>query len=137
MDLGPKMTVLSAREWQRRPRDLRRKPHMQQLTRGAWGRAVEPLTVQQRSALLKEHLERHRGQVAVTGLTALEMLNLPVGRAYGWEEQLLGHRPAPRAWEYPVCKRTTHLAWNRTRMMSKQELIHVSKSLGLPRVTGP
>lgn len=33
MDLGPKLTVLSAREWERRPRDLRRRPYMQQLAR--------------------------------------------------------------------------------------------------------
>ena len=103
MDLGPKLTALSAREWERRPRELRRRPYMHHLARGAWVRSAEPLSVQQRSVLLREHLERHRGQVAVTGLTALEMLNLPVGHSYGWEQRLLGHAPAlaPRNGMHP------------------------------------
>ena len=71
MDLGPKLTVLSARDWERRPRDLRRRPYMQQLARGAWVRSAEPLSVQQRSVLLRDHLERHDGQLTLTGLTAL------------------------------------------------------------------
>lgn len=69
MDLGPKLTVLSAREWERRPRDLRRRPYMQQLARGAWVRSAEPLNVQQQSVLLRDHLDQHRSQVAITGLT--------------------------------------------------------------------
>lgn len=137
MDLGPKLTALSAREWERRPRELRRRPYMHHLARGAWVRSAEPLSVQQRSVLLREHLERHRGQVAVTGLTALEMLNLPVGHSYGWEQRLLGHAPAPRAREYAARSHTTHLAWNGTRLSSSQRLTCVSKSLGLPGIVGP
>lgn len=137
MDMGPKLTALSAREWERRPRDLRRRPYMQHLARGAWVRSAEPLSVQQRSVLLRDHLERYRGQVAVTGLTALEMLSYPVGHSYGWEQRLLGHAPAPRAREYMARSRTTHLAWNGTRLSSSQRLTSVSKSLGLPGIVGP
>lgn len=137
MDLGQKLTLLSAREWERRPRDLRRRPYMQQLARGAWVRSAEPLSVEQRSVLLREHLERHQGQVAVTGLTALGMLNLPVHHAYGWEQRLLGHASAPRAREYEARSHTAHLAWNGTRLASIQRLTRVSKSLGLPGIVGP
>lgn len=137
MELGPKPTVLSAKEWQRRPRDLRRKPHMQQLARGAWVRSVEPLTVQHRSVLLREYLERHNGQLAVTGLTALHMLNLPVDHSYIWDERLLNHPPAPLRREYAAMAHTAHLAWRGTKVETIQRLIRVSKSLGLPGVTGP
>lgn len=137
MDLGPKLTVLSAAEWERRPRDLRRRPYMQQLARGAWVRSAEPLSVQQRSVLLRDHLERHDGQLTLTGLTALDMLNLPVSQSYIWEERLLGHSSAPRSREYLVRSHTTHLAWSGTRLASSQKLTRVSKSLGLPGIVGP
>ncbi len=137
MDLGPKLTVLSARDWERRPRDLRRRPYMQQLARGAWVRSAEPLSVQQRSVLLRDHLERHDGQLAITGLTALDLLNLPANQVYGWEERLLGHAAAPRSREYLVRSHTPHLAWSGTRLASSQKLTRVSKSLGLPVIVGP
>lgn len=137
MDLGPKLTVLSAREWERRPRDLRRRPYMQQLARGAWVRSAEPLNVQQQSVLLRDHLDQHRSQVSITGLTALVMLNFPVDHAYGWEERLLRHPSAPRAREFVARSNTTHLAWNGTRIASNQRLTRVSKTLGLPEIVGP
>lgn len=137
MDLGPKLTVLSARDWERRPRDLRRRPYMQQLARGAWVRSAQPLTIYQRSVLLRSHLERRDGQLAITGLTALGMLKLPADQVFGWEERLLEHAPAPRSREYLARSHTTHLAWSGTRVASGQKLTRVSKSLGLPGILGP
>ena len=98
LDLGERPVVKSFADWGRRNEQLVRDPAMQLLARGVWAQSSEPLSPLQRAVLLQQHLRTRDNHLRVTGLNALELLDLPIGETQSWVNPLLGHRAGERGY---------------------------------------
>lgn len=67
---------------------------MHQLAHGLWCRADSPPDHVQRAMLLQRHLNGPGSSVRITGITALQVLGIPIGSHYRWADRALCH-PAP------------------------------------------
>lgn len=110
---------------------------MQLLARGVWAQSSEPLSPLQRAALLQQHLRTRDNHLRVTGLNALELLDLPIGETQSWVNPLLGHRAGERESEFETAKLTPHLSWHGTRVRTFAGQLRMTKSRGLSRYYGP
>lgn len=137
LDLGERPVVKSFADWGRRNEQLVRDPAMQLLARGVWAQSSEPLSPLQRAALLQQHLRTRDNHLRVTGLNALELLDLPIGETQSWVNLLLGHRAGERESEFETAKLTPHLSWHGTRVRTFAGQLRMTKSRGLSRYYGP
>lgn len=137
LDLGERPVVKSFADWGRRNEQLIRDPTMQLLARGVWAQSSEPLSPLQRAALLQQHLRTRDNHLRVTGLNALELLDLPIGETQSWVNPLLGHRAGERESEFETAKLTPHLSWHGTRVRTFAGQLRMTKSRGLSRYYGP
>lgn len=137
LDLGVRPPVKPFAEWERRSEQLARDPEMRRLCRGVWVRSCDPPSVPQRAVLLNRHLRSPDNRLRVTGLTALELLNLPVGGTPPWVNRFLGHPFPPRATELRSALLVPHLAWHGTRTRTFRSDVRITKSYGLNRYYGP
>ena len=137
LDLGECPVVKPFADWGRRNKQLFRDPTMQLLARGVWVQHSEPLSPLQRAALLQRHLRTGGNQLRVTGLNALELLDLPIGETQSWVNPLLGHRAPERGLEFETAKLTPHLSWHGTRIRTFAGQLRITKSRGLNRYYGP
>lgn len=137
LDLGEYPEVKPFADWGRRSEQLLRDPKMQPLARGLWVHSSEPLSPVQRAALLQRHLKTRDNNLRVTGLTALELLDLPIGETQRWINPLLGHRAGDREPEFETAKLTPHLSWHGTRIRTYAAGCRITKSRGLSRYYGP
>lgn len=111
---------------------------MHRLARGLWCSADAPLDRLQRAVLLQRHLGRPNCSVRLTGVTALQVLRVPVGLNYGWANRALGHPVPPRAPELGRhLHHVLHLAWLGARCKTRDPTVALSKSYGLSSFAGP
>lgn len=137
LDLGDYPVVKPFADWGRRSEQLSRDPGMQSLARGLWVQSSEPLSPVQRAALLQRHLKTSDNNLRVTGLSALELLNLPIGETQSWVNPLLGHRAAEREAEFGAAMSVPHLSWYGNRTRTYAAGCRITKSSGLSRFYGP
>lgn len=117
---------------------LRRTRGDHHLALGLWCVCEEPPTHLQQAVLLREHLSRGRPPLRLTGVTALQLLDLPVPRGRSWVTALLHDRPAPHGPELVRhLDSLVHLAWDTARFHSRLPQLRISRSHGLPTVLGP
>lgn len=111
---------------------------MHRLAPGLWCRADAPPDRLQRAVLLQRHLGRPNCSVRLTGVTALQVLRVPVGLNYGWANRALGHPRPPRAQELGHhLHRVLHLSWLGERCKTRDPDVILSKSYGLGSFAGP
>lgn len=137
LNLGEYPVVKTFADWGRRSEQLSRDPSMQSLARGIWVHRSEPLSPVQRAALLQQHLKTGKNNLRVTGLNALELLDLPIGETQSWVNPLLGHRTPARDAEFETAMSIPHLSWYGTRTRTYASQLRMTKSLGLSRYYGP
>lgn len=139
-DLGPRPEVRTSAGWGRRARALNGDSVMLRVTHRHWARGPGPLTVPleplQRAALLQPVLDSPESRVRVTGLSALELYGLPIGKPDPAIDEVLGHPPPARAREYAKMLATPHFSWSETRVRTPLDHVRVSKSYGLDRYPG-
>ena len=111
---------------------------MHRLARGLWCSADAPLDRWQRAVLLQRHLSRPNCSVRLTGVTALQVLGVPVGLNYGWANRALGHPLPSRGQELGHhLHQVLHLSWLGERCKTRDPSVTLSKSYGLSSFAGP
>lgn len=136
-DPGERPPVQPFSRWNRRNEQLRRDPAMHSLLRGVWVRSPQPPTPLQRAALLQCHLRTPDNRLRVTGLSALQLLSLPVGDTRPWVNHLLGHPAPEKVTELKQAMHLPHLAWYGTRIRTTVPTLRITKSRGLGSFQGP
>lgn len=117
---------------------LVRSPQSQRLGHGVWARMSTEPTHLQKAVLLRSHLSTPEEPLALTGVTALDLLGLPLSGSGRWVTQILGDRPAPRGSDLRRARESwVHLAWHVRRRRCGLEGVHVTRSYGLDPVRGP
>lgn len=92
----------------------------------------------QRAVLLQEHLSSPECPLALTSVTALDLLGLPLSGGGRWVSELLGDRHPPRGSELRRARESwVHLAWHTRRRRCGLEGVRVTRSYGLDPVRGP
>lgn len=135
--LGVRPLVQPFPDWDRRNEQLLRDPTMHSLMRGVWVRNHEPPNPLQRAALLQCHLRTADNGLRVTGLSALQLLSLPVGRTQPWVNHVLGHPTPEKVSDLDRAMTVPHLSWEGTRIRTSARDLRITKSRGLSRYYGP
>ena len=135
---GPRPATNTPKAWERRTQQLIRDPSMQRVTHGLWCRADAPPDPLQRAVLLQRHLNRPDRLVRLTGITALQVMGVPIGSHYGWANRALRHPAPSRAADLDRhLHRVTHLSWLGERCQTRDPDLALSKSYGLESFEGP
>lgn len=122
----------------RRKHQLTRDPSMRQLAHGLWCRADSPPDHVQRAMLLQRHLNGPGSSVRITGITALQVLGIPIGSHYRWADRALCHPAPPRGNDLDEhLHRVLHLSWHGERCKTRDPSILMTKSYGLGSYAGP
>lgn len=137
LQFGAEPQVVTTLQAGARASRLERAPHVQRLSWGLWVVRDELLSPVERAILLQKHLQRPGAPLAVSGLHALELLQLPVGGSETWIEQLLGSRAPYTSSTVQVERAPVQLVWWKQRVQTRQAGIRVGASRGLPLLPGP
>lgn len=137
--------VATTAETGSRASQLLRNPEVQRLARGLWVVRREPLTLTERALLLQKHLAGPDSGLLVSGVSALDLMRIPVGGTEPWVEAALGRgrsAPAPsrggaRNAEFATVERRVELLWTTHRIQSQQDGVRIAESRGFPSLAGP
>lgn len=151
-DLGPCPEVWTSVQWGSRARDLNKWADMQRVRHGLYARYPRALRPAQRAALLQPRLggygtdpsgtgSAEAGSTAsnlrVTGLSALELLGLPVGLTSSWVHHALELPYPPKVAQLKQRAAKSHLAWHGRRTQTRADDVLLTKALGLAVHRGP
>ena len=137
--------VVTTAETGSRASQFVKNPQIQRLARGLWMLRREPLTLSEGALLRQKHLAGPDSGPLVSGVSALDLMRMPVGGTDPWVEVALGRgrsasvltRRSANSEGLAATGQRVELLWTTHRIQSQQDGVRIAESRWFAALPGP
>lgn len=137
--------VVTTAETGSRASQFVKNPQIQRLARGLWMLRREPLTLSEGALLRQKHLAGPDSGPLVSGVSALDLMRMPVGGTDPWVEVALGRgrsasvltRRSANSEGLAATGQRVELLWTTHRIQSQRDSVRIAESRWFAALPGP